>query len=283
MARAPLVLIVSQHEWASRSLGSVIAPRGYAVLRAYNGKQALERAELNNPDAIFIDVALPAMSGADLTRELLERDVVSKAAPIFLIASGHVTRDQKLRALEAGVWDILSLPLDAEELLLRIERYSRGKLESDRLKEDALTDTLTGFYSWHGISRRLGEVAAAAARYGRPLSCIVVAIGDESAEGTVTEPLPSEVTSAAQKLRAAVRNSDILARIGPNEFAVVAPDTPNSGAQVLAGRLQQMSGEREASPFRAGVYAVDNLETSNIDPVEFLIRATRATHESRTN
>lgn len=282
MARAPLVLIVSQHEWASRSLGSVISPRGYAVLRAYNAEQGLQRAERNDPDAVFIDVDLPAMSGAELTRQMLEGDVVSRAAPIFLISSGHVSRDQKLRALEAGVWDILALPLDAEELLLRIERYSRGKLEADRLKEDALIDALTGLYSWHGISRRIAEVAAAASRYGRALSCIVVTIGEEGAEGKPTEVLPSEVTSAAEQLRAAVRNSDILARIGPNEFAVVAPDTPPDGAQVLASRLQGMSSRPE-SPFRAGVYSVDNLKTSTIDPIEFLLRATRATHENRSN
>lgn len=252
------------------------------MLRAYNAEQGLERAERNDPDAIFIDVDLPAISGAELTRQMLERDVVSKAAPIFLISSGHISRDQKLQALEAGVWDVLSLPVDAEELLLRIERYSRGKLEADRLKEDALVDALTGLYSWQGISRRIGEVAAAASRYGRALSCIVVTISEETEEGTTKEALPDEVSSVARQLRAAVRDSDILARIGPNEFAVIAPDTPGTGAEVLASRLKGMSSRPE-SPFRAGVYSVDNLKTAKVDPIEFLLRATRATHQNRAN
>jgi two-component system cell cycle response regulator len=282
VARAPLVLIVSQHEWASRSLDSVISPRGYAVLRAYNGQQALERSERNDPDAVFVDITLPDMTGAELTRELLDRDAVSRAAPILLIASAHVTREQKLQALEAGAWEIISLPLDAEELLLRIERYIRGKLESDRLKEDALIDALTGLYSWHGISRRISEVAAAAERYGRPLSCIVVAVGDE--DGSDPDTIPAELPEVAEKLRAAVRTSDILARIGPREFAVVAPDTPPDGAQILATRLQEMSLEPGTSrPFRAGVYSVDDLQRANLDPMEFLLRATRATQQTRNN
>lgn len=287
MARAPLVLIVSQHEWAARSLGSVISPRGFAVLRAYTAEQALEVAERNDPDAVFIDVQLSDSTGAELTRQMLDGDAVSRAAPILLIASGHVSRDQKLTALEAGVWDILSLPLDAEELLLRIERYIRGKLEADRLKEDALVDALTGFYSWHGINRRIGEVAAAAARYGRPLSCIVVDVGEGGTSADAAAALPEVITRIAEQLRGAVRTSDILARVGPNAFAVVAPDTPPDGARILAARLEEMSElsgvASTGGRFRAGVCAVDNLQTTQLDPTEFLLRATRASHENRVN
>lgn len=283
MARVPLILIVSQHEWAARSLGSVLAPRGYAVLRAYNAKQAIELGERNDPDAVFIDLHLPDMSGGDLARDMLDQDAVSRAAPILLVATGHVSRDQKLKALEAGVWDLLSLPLDAEELLLRIERYIRGKRESDRLKEDALIDAITGLYSWHGISRRINEVAAAAARYGRPLSCIVLSTqADEGAPGA--PEAPEDAARMAKELRSAVRTSDILARLGPHEFAVVAPDTPSEGARILAGRLRQMGSGKDASlRYRTGFYAVDDLRASELDPMEFLLRATSASHESRTN
>ncbi|MFW5951862.1 MAG: response regulator [Gemmatimonadota bacterium] len=283
MARAPLVLIVSQHEWASRSLDSVIAPRGYAVLRAYNGEQALARAHLNDPDAVFVDMELPDMSGAELTRKLLEHEAVSRAAPVLIIAAGHVSREQKLEALEAGGWEILSLPVDAEELLLRIEHYIRGKLESDRLKEDALIDTLTGLYSWHGISRRISELAAAAERYGRPLSCVVVTVGQAEGE-TEADPLPAALTQLAEQLRSTVRTSDVLARIGPREFAVVAPDTPPDGAKILATRLREMS-KRPGSPgpIQAGVCAVDNLQEAGVAPLDLLLRATRATERNRTN
>lgn len=283
VARAPLVLIVSQHEWASRSLDSVIAPRGYAVLRAYTAEQALEQAERNDPDAVFIDLSLPDMTGAELSRELLDREVVARTAPILLVASGHVPREKKLQALEAGAWEVLSIPLDAEEMLLRVERYIRGKLESDRLKEDALIDAVTGLYSWHGISRRIAEVAAAAARYGRPLSCIVVAGGD-GLESDEDEPGSAEIAEIAEQLRGAVRNCDLIARIGPNEFAVVAPDTPGAGAEILANRLREMSaGSSNRSSFRAGFYSVDDLQSSNMDPMEFLFRATRATRSDLSN
>lgn len=286
MARAPLVLIVSQHEWASRSLGSVIAPKGYAVVRAYTAEQALERAEQNDPDAVFIDLDLPDMTGAALARLMLDRDVVSRAAPILLISTGHVSRDRKLTALEAGVWDILGLPLDADELLLRIERYIRGKLESDRLKEDALVDALTGLYSYHGISRRISEVAAAAARYGRPLSCVVVDMGESAEGGDDGDGVPAAISRMAERLRSAVRTSDILARIGPNAFAVVAPDTSTVGAEILAARLEEMSNLPDSGAggrCRTGFYAVDDLQATQLEPTEFLLRASRASHNPRVN
>ncbi len=284
MARAPLVLIVSQHEWASRSLGSVIAPKGYAVLRSYTAEQAIEAAAQNNPDAVFIDLDLPHLTGTELARQLIDQEAVSRSAPVLLLATGHVTRERKLEALEAGVWDILSLPIDAEELLLRIERYIRGKLESDRLQDDALIDALTGLYSWHGISRRLAEVAAAASRYGRPLSCIVVNIGDETGGGRRDDAIPAQITDVARQLRSMIRTSDLLARIGPNEFAVVAPDTPGQGAEILATRLRKLSNESGSAPrFRAGVYAVDDFHSRELDPSEFLTRATRASYENIAN
>lgn len=276
-------MIVSQHEWASRSLGSVLSPRGYAVVRAYTAEQALERAEQNNPDAVFIDFTLPEVSAIELARQMSEGSVLSDAAPILLVAAEHVSREQRMKALEAGVWDVVTLPIDADELLLRIDRYVCGKLESDRLREEALIDAVTGLYTWHGINRRLGEVAAAASRYGRPLSCIVVSMAEPSEAGP-TGPVPAEVSQVAQQLREAVRTSDLLARIGPSDFAVVAPDTSNEGARILATRLQQMSGEAGSHRrFRAGVYSVDDLQKSALDPTEFLVRATRASHENRVN
>ncbi len=111
----------------------------------------------------------------------------------------------------------------------------------------------------------------------------MVAVGEET-EGEEAEAVPAQLAEVAAQLRSAVRTSDILARIGPREFAVVAPDTPPDGAQILATRLSEMSVAAGSSQaFRAGVYSVDDLQRANLDPMEFLLRATRATDESRNN
>ena len=275
MPRAPLVLIVSGHEWASRSIDSVIQPRGYAVQHAYNGRQALERASESDPEAVFMDFNLPDMSAGDLCRKLLDSDAISLAAPVLVLASGPVARDEKLEVLEAGAWDVLSVPLDAEELLLRIDRYIRGKLETDRLREDALVDATTGLYNWHGISRRISELGAAAERHGRPLSCVVIELENGSEETPMVEP--AELARVAAELREVIRKSDVIGRIGRSQYAVLAPDTPADGAQVLADRLRRGAGSAGAEKrFRAAVAAVDDLRRAGLDPIELVLQATRS-------
>jgi two-component system, cell cycle response regulator len=284
LARTPVVLIVCEHEWFSRSLGTILAPRGYAVIRAYNGRQALQRAAGVDPDVVFVDGSLSDMEGSEVCRQLLAQDLVSGSTALILLTLSPVTREYRIQALEAGAWDVLTLPLDGEELVLRVDRYIRGKLESDRLGEQALIDPATGLYSWRGIEQRVREMGAAAERFGRPLACIVFATGlDENGE---EPPTPVEATAVAALLRDAIRKSDVLARIGPQDYVVVAPDTSRAGAKTLVERLQRRSrGTSETHPvrFRTGIYAVDNLRESNLDPVELLLRATAASRPHHTN
>jgi two-component system, cell cycle response regulator len=284
LARAPVVLIVCEHEWFSRSLGTILAPRGYAVLRAYTAKQAMERSAGSNPDAVFIDRTLPDMTGADLCRQLLEQDLVSRSAAIILLATTPLSREERIRGLEAGAWDMLTLPLDAEEMMLRVDRYVRGKLEADRLRDEALIDPSTGLYSWHGIAQRVRELGAAAERFGRPLACIVFTTAPtEDAEDEEQTP---EAATIAELLRATTRKSDVLARIGPREFAVVTPDTTPAGARRLVERLRESSGGPagpEVAGFRAGIYAVENLRETKLDPLELVLRATAASRVHHTN
>jgi two-component system, cell cycle response regulator len=284
LARAPVVLIVCEHEWFSRSLGTILAPRGYAVLRAYTAKQAMERSAGSNPDAVFIDRTLPDMTGADLCRQLLAEDLVSRSAAIILLATTPLSREERIRGLEAGAWDMLTLPLDAEEMMLRVDRYVRGKLEADRLRDEALIDPSTGLYSWHGIAQRVRELGAAAERFGRPLACIVFTTAPTEDD---EEPEQSpEATTIAELLRATTRKSDVLARIGPREFAVVTPDTTPAGAHRLVERLRETSGGPagpEVAGFRAGIYAVENLRETKLDPLELVLRATAASRVHHTN
>lgn len=276
MARAPVVLIVSEHEWASRSLETVLSPRGFSVLRAYNADQALERAAEADPDAVFIEQNLPDTSGVELCRRMLETGVVGVATPILLTTSGPSSYDQRLEALRAGAWEVVSLPVDAEELLLRLDRYTRAKVEADRARTGTMIDPETGLYSHSGILRRVRELAAAAERYGRPIACIVFDAGNGDGSQLTGELL----AGIASALRKSTRRSDIIGRIGPSQFAIVTPDTPEEGAQVVAERLRQYGTveghEAVTARHRAGVYAVANARELALDPTELVIRATTA-------
>lgn len=250
-------------------------------MRAYNGRQALERARTSSPDAVFVDSLLPDLDGLELCRQLKAGTEFSPAAPLILYRSGPVTREERIAALEAGAWDVLSLPFDAQELLLRLDRYILAKREMDRMRESDLTDPGTGLYSWHGVVRRVREMGAAAARFHRPLACIVITPEDL----TGSEPSDAdELTRViAAQLQSLTRGSDVLGRIGPMEFVVIAPDTTAEGAQILASRVRDAAtssgGIGIAPRIRTGVYGVNDLHDANVDPAELLVRATMAARD----
>src|SRR5690606_3902115 len=55
----PLVLLIDDQEWTSRSIESILRPKGHVVLKAYTGQQALELVTKVNPDVVIVDVHLP--------------------------------------------------------------------------------------------------------------------------------------------------------------------------------------------------------------------------------
>ena len=78
--RPPLTLIANSQEWHSRSLESILGPHGYAVLRAYTGKQAIDRARASHPDLIILDTDLPDRDGLDVCRELRADPSISRGS-----------------------------------------------------------------------------------------------------------------------------------------------------------------------------------------------------------
>src|SRR5688572_13633034 len=147
----PLVLLVDDQEWTSRSIESILRPKGHVVLKAYTGQQALDLVQKVSPDALIVDVHLPDIDGIDLVRRLRASPTIQSMTPVLMITGGSVGRAERLEALGAGAWDILTHPVDPNELILRMETFVRAKQDSDKLRDEGLTDPGTGFYNTRGI------------------------------------------------------------------------------------------------------------------------------------
>lgn len=238
---APVILIVSAYEWASRALDTVLAPRGYAMLRAYTAKQAIERVVQGNPDAVFVDHLLPDQDGLELCRTLVSDGYLSPAAPLFLMRPDPAPREVRIRGLRAGVWDTLSFPFDAEELILRLERFVQAKQAIDDAERRAIVDRASGVYTIEGLLRRAAEITAGANRYGRPIACVVIALeGLQAGPAAATTPRWSAEAGRhiVEALRQSMRRSDVIGKGDQNHFIVIAPDTDPQGAEILTERLQ---------------------------------------------
>lgn len=293
MRRPPLVLIASDQEWSGRSLESILGPRGYAVLRAYTGRQAVELAKASQPDAVIVDARLPDVDGVDVCRILREQPSFSATTPIVMTATGSMSRAQRIAAYQAGAWEFCSQPLDGDLLVAKLSTFIRCKSEVDRVRDESLTDQLTGLYNVRGLARRAKEIGAEALRAHRALACI--AFGPDAslrahseAELREAERQLGERISAV--LRAAGRASDAIGRVGQTEFAIVAPSTSAAGALRLVERMRAemegttvvLGGKELPITIRAGYTAVPDMADSPVEADEMLLRAVTALHHLRT-
>ena len=282
---APLVLIANDQEWSARSLESILGPSGYAVVRAYTGQQALERARTSQPDLIILDAQMPDMHGFEVCRALRGDPRFSATTPIVITTSGPSGRTQRLEAYRAGAWEFLGQPLDGEALLLKLNTFLESKREVDGLREENLLDSGTGLYNMRGLSRRAREIGAEAFRRRDPVACVVFAPDTEEGEEQTPEEEARRMSDQVALLfRQAGRASDAIGRLGMAEYGVIAPATGPDAAVRLARRL---GGAVESSPIpirggertlrlRAGYCAVPDFAESSVDAVELLLRATTA-------
>jgi PleD family two-component response regulator len=281
--REPLVLIANDQEWSARSLESILAPNGFVCLRAYTGHQALERARVARPDLIILDAQMPDISGVEVCRRLRADPRFGWSTPILVTTAGPSGRTQRLDAYQAGAWEFLGQPLDGESLLLKLNTYLAAKLEADQLREETLLDQTSGLYNMRGLSRRAREIGSEAYRLRQPVACIVFMAEPPGAEPPGLEEVAECV---GQVLRKQGRAGDALGRLGDDEFAVIAPGTPESGISRLVDRYERalaemVNGGLGPLKLRAGYCAVPNFAQAEIDAVEMLLRATSALRQLR--
>jgi PleD family two-component response regulator len=196
--RPPLVLIANDQEWSARSLESILAPNGYAVLRAYTGIQALERARTARPDLVILDAQMPDVHGVDVCRELRSDPRFSATTPIIITTAGPSGRTQRLEAYRAGAWEFLGQPLDGEALLLKLETFLKSKLEVDRIRDENLLDHPSGLYNMRGLSRRAREIGSEAVRLRQALACVVLA-PEPGSEPETTDTLVLKIAEEVGK------------------------------------------------------------------------------------
>ena len=288
--RPPLVLIANEQEWSTRTLESILGPSGYAVLRAYTGKDTLERARTAQPDLVLISDTLADQSGLEVCRELRAQRIVGDATAILIITPGPSSREQRIAALHAGANEYLGHPLDADELPLRLHTYVRAKFEADRGREESLLDQGTGLYNMQGLARRGRELGAHAFRNHTALACVVFTpeVG-ENGTGASEAQVEAMIVDVAKALKATGRISDAIGRLGPTEFAVIAPETDAAGAVKLAERLAQAvqgaapSKTATAPRLKVGYDSVANYREAPIEPMDMLIRATSALRVAKTD
>jgi len=288
-----LVLLVNDQEWTSRSIESILQPRGHAVVRAFTGRQAFELAGKLRPDVILVGFQLSDMRGAEVVKRLRERPSIGSTTPMLILTTSKLTRSARLETLQAGAWDVLRHPVDSEEFVTLLGNFIRVKQSADRLRDEGLADPATGFYNAQGLLRRAREISADAKRLERAVACVALG-GDLSTDEDVRAgtDLTRDELELIEALRVVTRESDAVGRLSTGEFVVVAPGADEAGALQLIDRMKRSlddAGRDEARRaavehlrrrLRGGYYATSVV--SPADPEELLLRATQALRSAQS-
>ena len=285
----PVALVANDQEWSARSLESILAPNGFAVVRAATADEAIELALSVQPDVVIVDHKVPGFDGIAVCRRLQAESRLGAATPIMLTTTSAAPRALRLEAYDAGVWDFCTFPLDGEMLLLKLRTFVRVKRAMDSVREQTLLDELTGLYNMRGLARRAREIGGEAYRRRGALACVAIAPEVQGEPGDGAEPAESAlVRYLAEVCRRTGRASDAIGRTGRAELAIVAPSTAADGVMRLLERLREsihevpLADERvQRVRLRAGYCAAEDYAQSPVDAVEMLVRATTALRHAR--
>ena len=131
-SQKPKILVVDDVPRNVRLLELSLKAEGYRVVAAYNGQEALEKVEIEQPDLILLDVMMPGMDGYEVCRKL-RRNRRTRVLPIVMITAYQKGVENKIKALDAGADDFISKPFDRYEVLARVRSLLRVKRLHDEL------------------------------------------------------------------------------------------------------------------------------------------------------
>lgn len=253
------VLLVDDDSHMLRLIGHHLRREGYEVLTSDSSGGGLAAAMEHHPQIVITDWMMPGMSGLELCSTLRRSQAGTKMYILLVTARGE--DEQIVEAFEAGADDYVVKPFNPRILLARVraaqrmiqlrervEASERSRLRqvaelgmmTRKLRAAALTDTLTELPNRRYAMKRLKQEWETARRTGRPLSVIMCDIdhfkrvNDDHGHDTGDVVL----REVALTLQAHGRASDVLCRLGGEEFLVINVATDEETTMRAAERLR---------------------------------------------
>jgi two-component system cell cycle response regulator len=244
------ILLIEDRLESAASFSSALGSEN-RLLAIESFEEALVRVRGGDFDVIIVSLGLRGFDGLRLCSQLRSLPE-GRNVPILVVVS-EGDRRKLNQALEMGVNDYLTRPVDRNELVARVRTQLRKKRYSDRLRQNvhlsvemALTDQLTGLHNRHYMTRHLATLLSAGTR--RQLAFLIIDVDHfKSVNDSFGHDVGDEILREfATRISANVRGIDLACRFGGEEFVVVMPDTDISLACTVAERLRKSV---ETTPF----------------------------------
>jgi two-component system, cell cycle response regulator len=126
------ILVVDDEKRNVKLLSAYLLADGFQPIEAFNGLQAIELTEAENPDVILLDIMMPNMNGFEVT-EHLKNNPKTRHIPIVLVTSLDGS-DNRVKGLSIGADEFLTKPINRSELLARVRALQRMKQMQQELQ-----------------------------------------------------------------------------------------------------------------------------------------------------
>ena len=227
------VLVVDDDPFLLDTLQQGLSLRGYLCETAIDATTALGRLSKKYFHSIVIDINLPDMNGFELTEKVkkLNPDIA------VIIMTGFIDEFSYEDAMEAGASDFIKKPFSLKELIVRIDHAKKH----ETLYRISLHDELTGLYNRRGFFTLAEHLLKQAKRKQEGLFMLYADLDDlKSINDTLGHQKGDwALIDAANILKETFRDSDIIARIGGDEFVVMPIGTTGDNVDIIINRLQQ--------------------------------------------
>jgi class 3 adenylate cyclase/CheY-like chemotaxis protein len=125
------ILVVDDVARNVKLLADVLTAKGYQVITAENGTDALRRVSEDSPDLLLLDVMMPGMSGYEVCSAIRE-DPATRMLPVVLVTA--LDASERVKGLDCGADDFITKPINQQELLARVRSLLRIKSLYDEVR-----------------------------------------------------------------------------------------------------------------------------------------------------
>ena len=185
MSALAKVLVVDDLPQNVKLLADLLAVKGYAVVTAASGAEALVKVDAERPDLVLLDVMMPEMSGYEVCRKIRDNPATG-ILPVVMVTSLDPGQE-RIKGLEAGADDFLSKPLNQPELLARVRSLVRVKQLYDTVERQAAELSELN----RTLEQRVSEQVTQLDRLGRLRRFFSSQLADMIVAGDAEDPLKS--------------------------------------------------------------------------------------------
>ncbi|HKM73293.1 MAG TPA: diguanylate cyclase, partial [Stellaceae bacterium] len=213
------------------------------VSTAADGFEALAKIEAEKPDIVLLDVMLPEMDGFEVCRRI-KSDPATEHIPVIMVTARSDV-DDLVKGFEAGADDFVTKPFSGLALMARVRAQLRQKQRYESIREQLRVDPLTGAFNRGYFDVHAWRLAARCRAARKSLAVLMLDVDNlkqvNDAHGhAVGDRVLKEIVN---RVTSALRPSDLVARMGGDEFAVAMPEMGLAAALQIAERLRSRVSE----------------------------------------